>query len=106
MGKSRGLVIILGTQTLSALVLLFGHDAIVGVYTADMGVAALASTLLLYAAAFQFPGSWSIRWPTRNWTRPAPRPVACCGRWAAMPEPFGGVQYPRGMLRGEEFDSR
>jgi MATE family multidrug resistance protein len=50
-----GLVIILGTQTLSALVLLFGHDAIVGVYTADMGVAALASTLLLYAAAFQFP---------------------------------------------------
>ncbi len=50
-----GLVIILGTQTLSALVLLLGHDAIVGVYTADMGVAALASTLLLYAAAFQFP---------------------------------------------------
>ena len=37
------------------MVLLFGHDAIVGVYTADMGVAALASTLLLYAAAFQFP---------------------------------------------------
>jgi MATE family multidrug resistance protein len=50
-----GLLIILGTQTLSALVLLFGHDAIVGVYTNDLGVAALASTLLLYAAAFQFP---------------------------------------------------
>ena len=50
-----GLLIILGTQTLSAVVLLFGHDAIVGVYTNDLGVAALASTLLLYAAAFQFP---------------------------------------------------
>ena len=45
----------LGTQALSALVLLFGHDAIVGVYTRDIAVAGLASTLLLYAAAFQFP---------------------------------------------------
>ncbi|MGV8961538.1 MAG: MATE family efflux transporter [Stenotrophomonas sp.] len=50
-----GYAIVLGTQALSASVLLLGHDAIVGVYTADLGVAALASTLLLYAATFQFP---------------------------------------------------
>ena len=42
-------------QALSALLLLSGHDAIVAVYTTDAAVAALASTLLLYAAAFQFP---------------------------------------------------
>ncbi len=50
-----GYVIVLGTQALSASVLLLGHDAIVGVYTNDLAVAALASTLLLYAATFQFP---------------------------------------------------
>jgi MATE family multidrug resistance protein len=44
----------MGTQ-LSAAVLLFGHDAIVALYTNDVAVAALASTLLLYAATFQFP---------------------------------------------------
>ncbi|MNS59779.1 Multidrug resistance protein NorM [compost metagenome] len=50
-----GYAIIMGTQTLSAAALLFGHDAIVGVYTNDLAVAGLASTLLLYAATFQFP---------------------------------------------------
>ena len=50
-----GYVIVLATQTLSALVLLTGHDAIVAVYTRDVAVAAMASTLLLYAATFQFP---------------------------------------------------
>jgi MATE family multidrug resistance protein len=50
-----GYAIVLATQALSALVLLSGHDAIVAVYTSDAAVAALASTLLLYAAAFQFP---------------------------------------------------
>jgi MATE family multidrug resistance protein len=50
-----GYAIVLATQALSALVLLSGHDAIVAVYTSDVAVAALASTLLLYAAAFQFP---------------------------------------------------
>ncbi|WP_045737415.1 MATE family efflux transporter [Xanthomonas sp. MUS 060] len=50
-----GYVIVLGTQALSALVLLLGHDAIVGIYTRDISVATLASALLLYAAAFQFP---------------------------------------------------
>lgn len=50
-----GYAIVLATQALSATVLLLGHDAIVGLYTRDLTVAALASTLLLYAAAFQFP---------------------------------------------------
>ncbi|KAF1688864.1 MATE family efflux transporter [Pseudoxanthomonas koreensis] len=50
-----GYVIVLATQLCSALVLLLGHDAIVAVYTADVAVATLASALLLYAAAFQFP---------------------------------------------------
>ena len=48
-------VIVLATQLCSATILLLGHDAIVAVYTTDVAVAALASTLLLYAAAFQFP---------------------------------------------------
>ena len=50
-----GYVLALGTQSLSALVLLFGNDALVGLYTRDATVAALAASLLLYAAAFQFP---------------------------------------------------
>ena len=50
-----GYAIVLLTQTLSALVLVLGHDAIVAVYTCDLAVAALASSLLLYAATFQFP---------------------------------------------------
>src|SRR5688572_6812443 len=50
-----GLVIVLGTQALSALVLLTANDQLVRVYTADAAVGALAASLLLYAAAFQFP---------------------------------------------------
>jgi MATE family multidrug resistance protein len=50
-----GYVIVLATQSVSALALLLGHDAIVAVYTGDLAVAALASTLLLFSAAFQFP---------------------------------------------------
>lgn len=50
-----GYAIVLGTQALSALVLLFGHDAVVSLYTQDLAVASLAGTLLLFAAAFQFP---------------------------------------------------
>jgi len=49
------LALVLVTQTLSASILLLGHAAVVRLYTADMAVAALASSLLLYAAAFQFP---------------------------------------------------
>ena len=50
-----GMVLVLGTQALSALVLLLGNHAIVGMYTADAAVAGLAASLLLYAALFQFP---------------------------------------------------
>lgn len=50
-----GYTIVLGTQALSALLLLAGNDLVVGFYTADAAVATLAASLLLYAAAFQFP---------------------------------------------------
>ena len=50
-----GYVIVLGTQAMSAMALLLGHDAVVALYTRDLAVAALAGNLLVYAAAFQFP---------------------------------------------------
>ncbi|MBP6797283.1 MAG: MATE family efflux transporter [Luteimonas sp.] len=50
-----GAALALATQALSATVLLAGHDAIAAVYTRDLAVASLAGTLLLFAAAFQFP---------------------------------------------------
>lgn len=50
-----GYAIVLGTQALSATLLLFGHDAVAAIYTRDAAVAALAASLLLYAATFQFP---------------------------------------------------
>ena len=50
-----GIVLVLATQAASATVLLGWHDAIAAIYTRDLAVASLAGTLLLYAAAFQFP---------------------------------------------------
>ncbi|MFL6593579.1 MAG: MATE family efflux transporter [Luteimonas sp.] len=50
-----GYALALCTQGCSALVLLFGRHALVALYTHDAAVAALAASLLLYAAAFQFP---------------------------------------------------
>jgi MATE family multidrug resistance protein len=50
-----GFVLMFATQAVSGLLLLFGNHALAGLYTADTTVAALAATLLLYAAAFQFP---------------------------------------------------
>jgi MATE family multidrug resistance protein len=50
-----GYALALVTQSLSALVLLTGNHALVALYTQDAAVAALAASLLLYAAAFQFP---------------------------------------------------
>ena len=50
-----GYALVLGTQAFSALLLLGGHELIVQLYTRDATVAALAASLLLYAAAFQFP---------------------------------------------------
>jgi MATE family multidrug resistance protein len=50
-----GYTLALATQSLSALVLLSGNHVLVALYTRDAAVAALAASLLLYAAAFQFP---------------------------------------------------
>ncbi len=50
-----GLTLVLCTQALSATVMLTANHAIAGLYTADAKVAALAASLLLYAALFQFP---------------------------------------------------
>ncbi len=50
-----GYAIVLATQAVSAVLLLAGNDFVVGFYTADATVATLAASLLLYAAAFQFP---------------------------------------------------
>ena len=50
-----GIALVLGTQALSATVLLTANHAVVGLFTADAAVAALAASLLLFAAAFQFP---------------------------------------------------
>lgn len=50
-----GFIIVLGTQAMSALALLLGNELVVGFYTDDVQVAALAAALLLYAAAFQLP---------------------------------------------------
>ena len=50
-----GLALVLGTQLLSGALLVVGHGYIAARYTADAAVAALAGSLLLYAAAFQFP---------------------------------------------------
>ena len=50
-----GYVLMFGTQAVSGVLLLFGNHALAALYTADATVAALAATLLWYAAAFQFP---------------------------------------------------
>lgn len=50
-----GCVIVLAAQSVSVLILLLGNEAIASLYSSDLAVTALASTLLLYAAALQFP---------------------------------------------------
>jgi len=50
-----GCVIVLAAQSLSVGILLLGNEAIANLYSSDIAVTALASTLLLYAAALQFP---------------------------------------------------
>ena len=50
-----GFALALATQTGSALLMLLGHQTIAGLYTTDPAVIALAGSLLLYAALFQFP---------------------------------------------------
>jgi MATE family multidrug resistance protein len=48
-----GYTIVLVTQSLAGLAMLFGNHAIASVYTHDAAVVALAANLLLYSAAFQ-----------------------------------------------------
>ena len=50
-----GFALMFATQLLSAVLLLSGNHALAALYTRDAAVATLAATLLLYAAAFQFP---------------------------------------------------
>ena len=55
-----GLVLVLATQSVTALLLLTGNTLVVGLYTSDAAVAALAASLLLYAALFQFPDGLQV----------------------------------------------
>jgi multidrug resistance protein, MATE family len=50
-----GYAIAFFSQTGSALLMLFGGTAIAHLYTGDAAIASLATTLLVYAAAFQYP---------------------------------------------------
>jgi MATE family multidrug resistance protein len=50
-----GYALLLLTQTVSATAMVGGRHAIVGLYTGDAAASALAASLLLFAAAFQFP---------------------------------------------------
>lgn len=50
-----GLFLVLITQTLSALLLVFGGRYISSWYTEDAAIISLATTLMVYAAIFQFP---------------------------------------------------
>lgn len=50
-----GVTLVLCAQAVSAFTMLTASHAIAGLYTADAAVAALAASLLLYAALFQFP---------------------------------------------------
>lgn len=55
-----GLLIILGVQTVSAVVILLVPEAIVTLYTNDALIAPLAVSLLFYAAVFQYPDGLQI----------------------------------------------
>lgn len=50
-----GCVIVLAAQSVSIVIMLLGNETIAGLYSSDVVVTALASTLLLYAAALQLP---------------------------------------------------
>ena len=48
-----GYIIVLAAQSMNGIVILFANEFIASIYTHDAAVIALASTLLLFAAAFQ-----------------------------------------------------
>lgn len=101
-----GGVLVLGTQLLAGSALLLGHDRIVALYTGDAVVAALASSLLLLAAAFQFPDGIQVlsAGALRGLkdTR-VPMLLAVCAYWgigmplgAALGLGWGGFSAPMG----------
>jgi len=103
-----GGVLVLATQLTGGAILLLGHDHIVALYTRDAVVAALASSLLLYAAAFQFPDGIQVlsAGALRGLkdTR-VPMLLAACAYWGVgMPLGAGlglGLGWgPRGMWIG------
>lgn len=55
-----GLFIVLCTQSVSAFIMVFFPGWVVGIYTSDPAIAAVAVTLLFYAAIFQFPDGIQI----------------------------------------------
>jgi MATE family multidrug resistance protein len=103
-----GGVLVLATQLTGGTILLLGHDHIVALYTRDAVVATLASSLLLYAAAFQFPDGIQVlsAGALRGLkdTR-VPMLLAACAYWGVgMPLGAGlglGLGWgPRGMWIG------
>jgi MATE family multidrug resistance protein len=103
-----GGVLVLATQLTGGTILLLGHDHIVALYTRDDVVATLASSLLLYAAAFQFPDGIQVlsAGALRGLkdTR-VPMLLAACAYWGVgMPLGAGlglGLGWgPRGMWIG------
>lgn len=101
-----GGALVLGTQLLTGLALLLGHGHIVALYTGDAVVAALASSLLLLAAAFQFPDGIQVlsAGALRGLkdTR-VPMLLAACAYWgigmplgAALGLGWGGFNAPMG----------
>ena len=55
-----GLLIVMCTQIISATVMIAFPAWVVGIYTSDPAIAAVAVTLLFYAAIFQFPDGFQI----------------------------------------------
>ncbi len=55
-----GLLIVMCTQIISATVMITFPAWVVGIYTSDPAIAAVAVTLLFYAAIFQFPDGFQI----------------------------------------------
>jgi MATE family multidrug resistance protein len=55
-----GLFIVLCTQSVSALVMVVFPEWVVGIYTSDPAIEAVAVSLLFYAAFFQFPDGIQI----------------------------------------------
>lgn len=55
-----GMLIVVGTQTVSASLMLTFPNEIVALYTSDPAIAAVAVSLMFYAAVFQFPDGIQI----------------------------------------------